>query len=210
MFGSAHSQPLRLAIACETPATLLSKLLQLQRAEEPETPVALSEVSPTELAAGMEERRFDAGLTLAPMQESPLQAEALWRDDLAIALPLRSPLLAHPRVPLEVLAEYPLVMWCSGAREAINPQVHELLDGLKTPIEVVQYVRSFELMAVLVAAGYGVGFSGRSHLAASRALNIVMRPFAAAPRTLTTYLVYPDAHKSPPLDRFAGRAASVQ
>lgn len=210
MTGSVHPQPLRLAVAHETPATLLSKLLELQRAEEPETPVMLSEASPVELVAGLREGRFDAGLTLAPVEEPPLEAQALWKDDLAIAVPVRSPLLVHPRIPLEVLAEHPLVVWCFGSRQPIIPQVHELLDGLEASREIVQYVYSFELMSALVAAGYGVGFSARARLAASRALNIVMRPLAGPPRTLTTYLVYPQDIKSPHLYRFARRAAAVQ
>ncbi|MBY4674334.1 LysR family substrate-binding domain-containing protein [Burkholderia multivorans] len=210
MPGRVYPEAIRLAVACETPPTLLSKLLERQRAEEPETPILLSEVSSAGLVLGLKEGRFDAGLTLTPFKEAPLQTKVLWRDDLVVALPMRSPLLGRARIPLDEIAEYPLVMLCCDCRKGINPPVEELLRDLKKPINIIQYVRSFELMIVLVAAGYGVAFGGRSRFDASSSWNIVTRPLAGPPRALTTHLIYNDELPSPRLYRFARRAAVVQ
>lgn len=210
MSVSLHSKPLWVAIACETLASPLPRLLERQRAEEPETPIRLVQVMPEELAEAMKAGRFDAALTLSPPRENIFRSEPLWQDELAVALPLRSPLLAYASIPPEELVEYPVVMWCPAACEPINRQVHELLDGLRSmPFEIVQHVCSFGLMAALVAAGYGVGFSGRSRIASSRAMNIVMRPLVGLPRPLTTYIVCLDGPRSRRLDRFSGRAAAI-
>ena len=211
MFPSVHSQSLRVAIAGESLAIQLSRLLERQRAEEPETPITLAEVTLEELVAGMTNGRFDAALTLTPMKEDSFRSEALWQDELAVAVPVRSPLLVHPRIPREELVEYPLVMWHPSVGESVNRLVHDLLDDLQTtPFEAVQHVCSFGLMVALVSAGYGIGIGSRSRIASSRSMNIVMRPIAGPPRWLTTYLVCRDGPRSQRLHRFAGRAAAIQ
>ncbi|EIF29996.1 transcriptional regulator [Burkholderia sp. Ch1-1] len=211
MSEPASSQALRLAVACETSIVSLSRLLALQRAEEPATLIALSEVTPADLAAGVMEGRFDAGLTLSPVQDGSVQSQVLWQDDLAVVVPFRSPLLAYPHITLEALAEYPVVMWCPSTCELINRRVHELLDGLRAaPIEVVQHVRSFDLMVTLVGAGYGIGFSARSHTVTLRAGDVAIRPLPVPAPMLVTHLVYPSGPKSPHLNRFVRRAVSIR
>lgn len=210
MRNLVSSQALRLAVACETSIVSLSSLLALQRAEEPATPIALSEVTPADLGEGVAKGRFDAGLALCPAQDGSLQSDVLWQDHLAVMIPFRSPLLAHPHVAPEMLANYPVVMWCPSICEPINRKVHDLLNGLRAmPIEVVQHVGSFDLMVTLVGAGYGIGFSAHSHNATLHTRIVAIRPLSAPTRLLTTYLIYPRGPKSPHLNRFACRAASV-
>lgn len=40
-------------------------------------------------------------------------------------------------------------------------------------LNVVDHAKSFELMAVLVAAGYGIGFAGKSRIDTTRKFGIV-------------------------------------
>lgn len=202
-------QRIRVAVTYGTPLSPFARLLQHQREEEPETPVTLSEATSAELAAGMADGRYDVGLALAPSQGAALKSYVLWQEELAVAVPLRSPLLAHAHIPLQDVAEYPLVMWCPERCETLNDQLTELLHGVCERLDVVQYVHSFELMAVLVAAGYGVCLAGRSSLAAARDLNLVMRPLAGTPCQLTTYMLCPDP-VPPSIERFAQRAAAIQ
>jgi DNA-binding transcriptional LysR family regulator len=127
-----------------------------------------------------------------------------------VALPARSPLLVHSQIPLEEVVDYPLIMWCPLACKEISRQVHDLLTSVKDAVEIVQYVPSFELMAVLVAAGYGIGLSGRAHIAADRNSQIVMRPLRGQPPQLTTHLVYLEMLECPRVRRFARRAAGIR
>jgi len=84
--GSLH---IRLAVAPGVPSRQLSALLALQREEEPEVAIALSETSNDALMAGLRERRYDVGLALAGAADVSLHSQPLWREETAIAMPLR-------------------------------------------------------------------------------------------------------------------------
>lgn len=210
MSTSGQSQRIRIAVTCGIPLSPFSWLLQHQREDEPEAPVTLTEVTSAELSAGMVAGRYDVGLALRlPPQGTVLNSYVLWQEELAVAVPLRSPLLVHGDIRLEEVAAHPLIMWCPTACEALHEQIMPLLCGVRDKLDVVQYVRSFELMTVLVAAGYGVCLFGRSSLAAARDFNIITRPLADAPHQLTTYLLCA-SQASPHVDRFARRAAEIR
>ncbi|WP_165496969.1 LysR family substrate-binding domain-containing protein [Phytopseudomonas dryadis] len=200
--------PLQIAVTFEALTAPLAALLAKQRAEEPETPVRLIETSAADQVQGLKGGAYSAGISIVPSGQDALPSLPLWRDELAIAVPVRSPLLAFPRVPLEEVARYPLVMWCPGSCEAINQHVESLLRPVEPVLNIMARAKSFELLTVLVAAGYGMGFSTMSRIAASRPLDIVMRPLLHNARHVTTYLLR-TAAASPAIDRFVERARAI-
>jgi DNA-binding transcriptional LysR family regulator len=189
----------------------LGALLAKQRAEEPETQIVFQEIVQTELELeqGIEEGRFDLGFSLVQTKKRGLKALPLWNDELVAAVPERSPLLAHVKVPLEVLGRYPLVKWTPQASEVISFQIDEILKEIDVAPEAVQYVPSFELMAVWVAAGYGVGFGQRSRIAAAREWGVLMRPLAGSQRTIKNYILCSDMSDFSAAGRFTKRATSI-
>lgn len=122
---------------------------------------------------------------------------------------MRSPLLEFEKIPLKKAAQYPLVLWSAEHCEPLNQQVEELLDSAKTTLNVVGHARSFELMAVLVAAGYGIGFAGKSRIDAARKLGIVVRPLAGLPNYLSTYLLRSHSMRSSSAERLIERARNL-
>lgn len=202
-------QPLRIAVSFGVPWPPLASLLARQRAEEPQVSLRLHEVTLAEQLGGLEDGRYDVGLALTDAQESSLIARPLWCDELVLALPVRSPLLAFAEVPLEETRQYPLVRWCTQPCEPVSRLVDTLLDQ-HASFSRAAYARSYELMAVLVAAGYGIGLGARSRLAASRKMDIVMRPLAGDRQSLTTYFLRSNAKTRAPIDRLVERAQAIQ
>lgn len=201
--------PLQIAVSTGILPPALAALLARQRAEEPETPIHLVETTEKDQQQGLKDGRYCLGLFLS-MNEQSLSRNtlALWPDELAVALPLRSPLLAFAEVPFEELAQYPLIMWHKGYCSPLGQQLDSLIASAPTTLNVIDRVSSFELMAVLVAAGYGIGFATRSRIGCSRALDIVMRPLASGPHPVTTYLALP---RSPvaAVERLIQRAQAI-
>ena len=198
---------LKLAVSAGTLSPRLASLLALQRAEEPETIVLLQEVAASDLIRGLEDGVYDVGIALvATTTVFAMNAQPLWADELALAVPLRSPLLAYPEVPLDALLHYPLLQWCPWACEALSQQV-EARFGPET--HSAQEVTSFDLLAVLVAAGFAVGIAPRSHIARSRGWGVAMRPLADGSYVVRTQLLQPSRACLPAVDRFAKRAAKV-
>lgn len=209
MSARIDRSPLRIAVSFGTLSPQLASLLARQRAEEPQTPVRLHEVTLAEQLHGLEEGRYDGGLALTSTAGHALSAQPLWHDELAVALPARSPLLAFAAIPLEEAARYPLVRWCAQACDPVSRLVDRLFDKGRSPSQTV-CVQTYELMAVLVAAGYGIGVGAKSRIVAARKLDIAMRPLAGDRHELVTYFLRPDSGTLASVDRLAGRAQAIR
>lgn len=205
MPSNADLRPLRIAVSFGAIHAQLATLLARQRIEEPETPVALSEVAPAEQIAGLKDRRYELGFTLGVGAEHGLKMQPLWHDELAVLMPARSPLLTYAAIPLSTLADYPVVMWHSEACAAMHYYVQALFVKAEMTPHVAAQARSFEFMATVVAAGYGVGLAACSRIDAAREAGIVARPLHADDHSITTFLLYCDG-ASERVTRFIERA----
>jgi DNA-binding transcriptional LysR family regulator len=205
--ASSQSSILKLAVSADALSPQLATLLALQRAEEPEIVVLLQEVTSRSLVRGLENGIYDMGITSATTStDQALNTRPLWGDELALAVPLRSPLLAHAEVSLDALLHYPLVRWCLRACETLSQQVDALF---RSEEQSAQETTSFELMAVFVAAGYGVGIAPRSRILQARGWGVAMRPLANGPYLIRTQLLQSSRRSAPAVERFAERAAKV-
>ena len=202
-----QSPILRLAVSADALSPRLASLLALQRAEEPETIILLQEVAAGDLVRGLEDGTYDAGIALAGTTTVfSMNAQPLWADELALAVPLRSPLLAYPEVPLDALLRYPLLQWCLRACDALSKQVAARFGP---EMHSVKEVTSFDLLAVLVAAGFAVGIAPRSHIARARGWGVAMRPLTNGPYLISTQLLRKANGSARAVERFAERAVKV-
>lgn len=194
-------------MSADTLSPRLASLLALQRAEEPATLIQPQEVTAGDLIRGLEDGTYDAGIALAGTTTVfSMNAQPLWADELALAVPLRSPLLAYPEVPLDALLRYPLLQWCLRACDALSKQVAARFGP---EMHSVKEVTSFDLLAVLVAAGFAVGIAPRSHIARARGWGVAMRPLTNGPYLISTQLLRKANGSARAVERFAERAVKV-
>ncbi|MER0784393.1 substrate-binding domain-containing protein [Pseudomonas aeruginosa] len=197
----------RLAIAPGVPSPCLSTLLALQRAEEPDTNIAFFETSGDELVTGLHEGRYDAGISLRNVSAPSLKSQRLWSENMAVALPLRSPLLGQAKVMMIAeLLNSPVFRWPAEICALLDQQLSSLLPASR---QWVQHVTSFEMMALWVAAGYGVGLSAQSRIEHALGLGIIAHPLVNGPYEIVTYLLRPHAQINPVSERFERRALEV-
>ena len=198
---------LRFAMTLGTSSVHLSALLALQRAEEPEVVIALSQVSDEELAEGLQAGRFDAGLSFLSEGNPSTEVEPLLADDLAVALPPGSPLLRHEKLLIVELLDYPVFLWQAESCPALDKQLstHSIVAQ-----HVIQRVKSFEMMTLQVAADFGVGVSARFRIEHAHAWGVGMRPICDGPYQVVTYLHSPaDKILTPRMERFRRRAQII-
>ncbi|KXU38505.1 LysR family transcriptional regulator [Ventosimonas gracilis] len=203
--GICVSSHIRLAIAPGVPSRQLSALLALQREEELEVAIRLSEVSNDALMLGLREGRYDAGLALSDAANASLHSQPLWREEMAIATPLRHPLLEKAALSLNDVADYPIFRWQAESCPLLEQQMACLPEK---PCDI-QYVTSFELMAMWVAAGYGIGITAQSRIASARAWSVCMRSFVDAPFEVVTHLIRSSKHCHDTHERFERRALQI-
>lgn len=195
-----------------TPGSLgwaFSRLLVRQRAEEPEIAVNLIEAGIVDQAEGLMEGRYGAGLSLERGLGVAVASTPLWRDEIAVALPERSPLTALDAIPPEELGRHPLVMWSPEKCRSLAHQTGAVLSRSGRDPNIAEHVESFGLFATLVAAGYGHGLAGKRAIVEARNFGIVMRPLVGSPTYLTTYLLYPGEGRTHAVDRFIERARAT-
>ena len=202
------SQPahLRLAIAPGVSSSQLSALLALQRAQEPEVSIAFLEVAGDELFDGVREGRYDVGVSLQGSSDPAIQTRPLWIEHMAVAMPLRFPLLDQAALTVADLQDYPIFRWRAETCSLLD---HRLLSHPPADQQNLQYVTSFEMMALWVSAGYGVGVSAQSRIKRAHGWGISMRPLDDGPYKIVTHLHRPQGQANSVSERFESRALHV-
>ena len=205
---NAASQPssFRLAIAPGVPSPLFSALLAMQRTREPEVVIKLSEVSGDELMEGLREGRYDAGMSLRGSADPYFSSQPLWCESMAAALPPRFPLLGKTKLTISDLLDYPVFLWQAEVSPVLAQHMSAVLPEQQ---ERIEYVTSFEMMALWVAAGYGVGVSAQSRIARAHAWDLTMRPLSDGLYQVITYLLRPTEQFNAAAERFEHRALQV-
>lgn len=204
--ATSPSPRLRLAVAPGVPSSQLSALLVRQRAEEPGVTLTFFEVAGDALLEGLLEGRYDVGMSLQGHSDPALQTQPLWTETMAIAMPPRFHLFDQAKLTIADLQDYPIYRWQAEACSLLDERLASLM-----PVDQgnIQRVTSFEMLALWVAAGYGVGVSARSRIERAHGWGITMRPLADGPYEMVTYLQRPYAQAEPVVERFERRAMQV-
>ncbi len=209
MTDRVEQQTLKISISKGTHLQPLVAILARQRAEEPHVNVELVETSTAQQIRGLKEGIYDVGLTLWLDGDNQLIAQPLWYDTLVITVAVDSSLSAYKEIPIDDALRYPIILWRSKACEAMYQRIEKLIEKMRSTPHRVKYVKRFDVMTTLVAAGYGIGFAPYSMIFAAHRPDIVMRPIAETTPSLTTYLLSTDAITSGATERFVNRLLGI-
>ena len=203
MPASRPATVIKLAVTEGVPSANLAELLAWQRAEEPQTPVELLLVSAGESLSGLQDGRYDLGISLQENVPLPLHGLPLWRANLAVALPPQSP-PSHKPIALDELMDVSLLRWQGEPCAALDERISMARRRFS-----IQVVTSFEMMATMVMAGLGVGISTHSRITQAQAWGICLRPLADGPYEVVAHLLRPTGHLHPTTERFVQRVLRV-
>ncbi|MFM1659766.1 LysR family transcriptional regulator [Pseudomonas aeruginosa] len=201
---------LRVALSDGISPSRFSSFLALCRQEEPEVEIRLSEVSLSQQIKGLHDDLYDVGFAQSDEVGDGVVATPAWSDPLVVAVPERHPILSLKRIPLEELLRYPLVLCDPQACEGHARQVERFLRQAESEPLVAEQVASCDLMMALVAAGFALGLTGESNIAACRESGVVGRPLANCCPVLTTYLLHSTRESSATLARFIDRLETMK
>lgn len=201
---------LRVALSDGITPSRLPTLLARCREEDPEVEVRLFEVPLAQQIKGLHDDLYDAGFSMADEVGDGIIVEAVWEDQLMVAVPARHPVLEYRKIPLEEVLRYPLVLGDPAVCEGHARQVDRVLRRQDKEPLLAQRVASFDVMMALVSAGLALGLAGAAHIASTREPGVVARQLAGRPPMLITYLLRRDVEPSLMLARFIGRLESVE
>src|SRR3546814_918923 len=117
-----------LAVTKDIALPPLAALLALQRAEEPQTPVHIHELMLSDLHPALSSGRYNAAIFLRADAMAGWASESLWHDELALALPVGSPLLAGTEITIDMLRAYEVLLWPQPACTALGGQIAALVE----------------------------------------------------------------------------------
>ncbi|WP_134604421.1 LysR family transcriptional regulator [Pseudomonas aeruginosa] len=206
--ANGYCGQLRLALSDGISPLRFSSLLALCRQEEPEVEIRLFEVSLSQQIKGLHDDLYDVGFAQSDEVGDGVVAIPAWSEPLVAAVPERHPILSHKHIPLEELLRYPLVLCDPQACEGHARQVERFLRQTEAVPLVAEQVTSCDLMMALVAAGFALGLTGESCIAASRESGVVGRALRGFPQ-LTTYLLRSPREPSATLTRFIERVQTI-
>lgn len=210
MSSSATSQPMihHLAIAPGVPSTRLAQVLTVKREQAPEVSVRVHEVSAGELRAGLQDGCYDVGLSLTDETdvEVDLSSQPWWRERMVAVLPAGFPLAAQAELTLDDLLRFSMLRWPAEACDALEQRISALSGGRR---DGVREVTSFDMLALQVAAGYGVGVTAESRSARAGGWGITMRPLSDGPYELVTYLSWAATRSNPIAEQFIQRMSLI-
>ncbi len=203
-----HGQ-LRIALSDGITPSRLPALLAMCRQEEPEVDIRLYQVPLSQQIKGLQDDLYDVGFARSGEVGEGIVAEAVWADPLMVAVPARHHLLKFKRIPLDDLLQFPLVLCDQQSCEGYARQVERVLRRSEREPLIADRVASFELMMVVVSAGFALGLAGGPHIASSREHGVVARPLAGRSPMLTTYLLRREGEASEVLSRFIERVQAI-
>lgn len=204
--ATGPSSCLRLAVAPGIASPQFSALLARQRVEEPDVTITFSEVAGEIQLEGLLRGRYDVGMSLQAHNDPALKTLPLWTEPMAVAMPPRFRLSDQAKLTIADLQDYAIYRWQAEACTLLDERLASL-----TPADQanIQQATSFEMLALWVAAGYGVGVSARSRIERAHRWGISMRPLSDGPYEIVTYLQRPDAQADSVSQRFERRALQV-
>jgi len=185
----------------------LAALLADCRQQEPEIELRLAEVPLAEQLRGLRSGDYAIGFAHTADVEESIVAEAVWRDELVIAVPARHELLAHKEVPLYKLADHPLILCDPQVCEGYCREVTRLLRSLEQEPNVAEHASSLDMMLTRSGSeGMASASTTAAKIAISQRDDVVARPLAADSAVITTYLLRLRSDElSPSLERFLVR-----
>lgn len=207
MTASSVSTKIRVAVLGEWVPAQLANVLTLQRAEEPETTVALIEgVSPEQIHAASGSR-VDFAVSTIEVRWPDWVCDPLWHDTLAVAVAKRSHLLGYSKVPRLELLKQPFLHVESTANEPWRATADPLFMDFRQ--DHGQTVNTFDVAMTLVAAGYGITLAPAARLAGYQCRGVALRPLADTPLIVLAYLLRPCTALTEHQERFGRRVLSV-
>lgn len=134
------------------------------------------------------------------------KTQRLWTETMTVAMSPRFHLLDRAKLTIADFQDYAIYRWQAEICPLLDERLASLMPGGQ---ENIQRVTSFEMMALWVAAGYGIGVSAQARIERAHGWGITMRPLTDGPYEIVTYLQRPHADAESISERFERRALQV-
>lgn len=156
----------------------------------------VSQCQSKDVAAGVQEGRFDVGLMGYPVEKEGLKCVPLYRNDMVLITPVTERYLRMQQegVSAEALLKEPIILREKGSRKSLDAFLDKM--GLdEVDLQVAARVNDQEAVKNMVAGGLGVSviseIAARDFIQSRRLLKFDLSQYQDAGHI---YLLYPEAY----------------
>lgn len=161
------------------------------------------------LNKALQSKEIEAAITLLDNTSEEYMAEPIWKDSVALVLPIHHPLSIHQHPTIEDALQYPLIVNNPETYQGCYHHIDAMLHSTNKRVMIAEQVSSLETMLMMVGAGYGIGFAISSQATLFQRSDIAIRTMASSAPSITTYLLQPKEPPSEQLLRFIARARKI-
>ncbi len=177
-----------------------SRALVAFRQECPKVGLALHDLVPEAIVAGVREGTLDVGIIRAPLRDEDLVAVRIWREPLVVALPRNHWLAGRGPVRPKALADETFIMVPDHGSMGFNEVIRMMcLNAGFTPRQRIE-ANQMQAAIWLVHLGFGISVVASS-LSGLHRDNVVYQPIRPSP-SIGAYLVWRKDHRSEVLAKF--------
>lgn len=172
----------------------LSELLRLYREEKPQINIQIQQVKFSEQIYGIANNLYDLGFCRdSNFSKKGVSIRKAWEEEIVVLLPLRHPLLERQYLTLQDVLKYPLISFDPEYHSGYFQQIKNLCHQVRIEPQFAQFTKTYNLMLVLVAAGYGLSLIDSNKFERMRN-NMVVGRKLCGPKSRTflkNYILYP-------------------
>jgi DNA-binding transcriptional LysR family regulator len=196
-----HADELRIGMSDCTAYCRMTEILAHYRSANPDVAISLVEMPFHRQISAIRDGHIDASISLDGSIRDGIEAQAVTRDSVCVALPAAHPLvLADVIRPID-LADFPLILFSDESDLGAGFPIEQFADTLDRTY-VAHRAKSLGTLLTLVALGHGVGLLGSAQGAATTRRDVVLRPIGGAALVLATYVLHSSCGVSKPLEGF--------
>lgn len=177
----------------------ITEILRAFRERFPRVELSLREMSPQAQLDALEAGQIDVGLVRGSVDDGRLASACVRRDPLVVVLPAKHDLADRKRIPLELLAGDPFVLFPRQRNPIFFDQIISLCRAAGFSPRIVQEAPLLDILS-LVEAGFGVSIMPGSVRHAARR-GLALRPIVGSPRT-DLFIAWRANDVSPALQEF--------
>lgn len=196
-----HSNQLRIGVSDCTAYCRVLEILVRYRTANPDVAVSLHEMPLHRQISGIRDDLVDASISLDGSIRDGIEAQAVARDVMCVAVPVAHPLVHAESILPTDLVRYPLILFSAEADLGAGSQIDNFVDALARPY-IAFRPNSLGTMLTLVALGHGIGLAGSAQMTSTRRRDVVLRPISGGAPSLTTYVLHSNSGVSEPLETF--------
>ncbi|MGL4667938.1 MAG: LysR family transcriptional regulator [Saezia sp.] len=195
-YSSSAPDLLRISVSDCIDIFWLSEIFRLYKEKNAHLEIQIQHVTFAEQVSGIANRQFDIGFCRNDQTtQKGIQIREIWKDEVAVLMSLRHPLLQHEELTLAKVLNYPLISFDPEMYSGYFLQLQGMIREDKANPRSIQFTKNYDLMLSLVAAGYGLSLISSKQLDFMKSDLLVGRKFTANDDGLyfKTYLISPES-----------------